>query len=85
MRVRWDLTVGDAVEISGYYWGSGICPRQYCNRVQILQRSDYIRLCDGCVDADWLVQGDHMHSIPAGNVGIGVERPEEKLHVVGTA
>ena len=53
--------------------------------MQILQPTDYIRLCDGCVDADWLVEGDTMHSIPAGNVGIGVDEPKEKLHVLGTA
>ena len=77
--------VGDAVEVNGYYWGSGLCPKQYCGRVQILLPTDYIRLCDGCDDGDWLVHGGDLHSIPPGKVGIGTDKPKEKLHVVGTA
>jgi hypothetical protein len=83
-EVAMRLAIGDSVEVNGYYWG-GTCPKQYCNRVQILEPSDYIRLCEGCNDADWMVAGDDMYSIPAGNVGIGTDEPTEKLHVAGTA
>jgi hypothetical protein len=76
------LVTGDSVEVSGYYWG-GICPKQYCGRVQILLPSDYIRLLVEYGDNDWMVQGDDMYSIPPGNVGIGTHEPREKLHVVG--
>ena len=51
--------------------------------MQILLPSDYIRLIEGYGDNDWMVQGDNMYSIPAGNVGIGAGEPREKLHVVG--
>lgn len=78
------LAIGDSVEVNGYFWG-GVCAKQYCNRVQILEPSDYIRLCDGCNDADWMVAGDDVYSVPAGNVGVGTDEPTEKLHVVGTA
>jgi len=76
------LTTGTPVEVNGYYWG-GICPRQYCSRVQILDVSDYIRRVEAYGDNDWAVSGDTMHSIPSGNVGIGTAAPQEKLHVVG--
>ena len=82
LRQAHSLASGDSVEVDGYYWG-GICPRQYCGRVQILLPSDYIRLIEGYGDNDWMVQGDNMYSIPAGNVGIGAGEPREKLHVVG--
>ncbi len=78
------LTIGDSVEVYGYYWG-GICPKQYCGRVQLLQPPDYIRLCEGCNDGDWMIEGDNLYSIPAGNVGVGTAKPKEKLHVLGTA
>ncbi len=35
-------------------------------------------------DEDWEVSGDDMHSIPTGNVGVGVASPSEKLDVAGT-
>jgi hypothetical protein len=76
------LASGDAVEVYGYYWG-GICPKQYCNRVQILGKFDYIVLVEESGDNDWMVIGNDMHSIPSGNVGIGASQPQEKLHVVG--
>jgi hypothetical protein len=77
-----NLPAGTAVEVNGYYWG-GICPKQYCSRVQILAKTDYIRPADGYGDDDWMVAGDLMYSIPSGNVGIGTTQPAEKLHVVG--
>jgi hypothetical protein len=76
------LVSGESVEVCGYYWG-GTCPKQYCGRVQILAASDYIRRVTECNDDDWVVDGDLMYSIPSGNVGIGTNRPSEKLHVVG--
>ena len=33
----------------------------------------------------WDVSGDDIHTIFSGNVGIGTDTPEEKLHVVGDA
>jgi len=79
-----NLALGDLVEVNGYYWG-GVCPKQYCGRVQLLLPSDYIRLAEANGDSDWMVLGDDMYSIPGGNVGIGTTTPDEKLHVVGTA
>ena len=76
------LAAGETVEVNGYYWG-GTCPKQYCQRVQILAKTDYIRRFAGFGDNDWMVEGDTMYSIPSGNVGIGTKRPSEKLHVVG--
>jgi hypothetical protein len=76
------LLAGTAVEVNGYYWG-GICPKQYCSRVQILAETDYIRPAEGYGDDDWMVAGSLMYSLPAGNVGIGTTQPAEKLHVVG--
>jgi hypothetical protein len=76
------LAPGETVEVNGYFWG-GTCPRQYCQRVQILAKTDYIRRFTGFGDNDWMVEGDTMYSIPPGNVGIGTQRPSEKLHVVG--
>jgi hypothetical protein len=40
-------------------------------------------LGDGAADADWLVDGTNMSSLPTGNVGIGVSSPSAKLHVNG--
>jgi len=78
------LAPGETVEVNGYFWG-GTCPRQYCQRVQILAKTDYIKRFAGSGDNDWMVEGDTMYSIPPGNVGIGTKRPSEKLHVMGTA
>jgi len=77
------LVAGDAVDVEGYYWGGGSCPKQYCGRVQIIAASDYIVRIVEYGDNDWMVWGDLMYSIPSGNVGIGTSRPGEKLHVVG--
>ena len=77
-----NLVSGDWVEVNGYYWGDA-CPKQYCRRVQILAKTDYIMLLDEGEDYDWLVLGSDMASIPTGNVGIGTDEPQEKLHVVG--
>jgi hypothetical protein len=38
------FTVGNEVEVYGYYWGGGICPRQYCGRVAASSDSYYIGL-----------------------------------------
>ena len=76
------LVQGEAVEVYGFYWG-GTCPKQYCSRVQILERTDYILRLFCCPDNDWLVSGEDMHSIPAGKVGIGTTAPDKKLHVRG--
>ena len=32
-------------------------------------------------DNDWMLSGDDMYSIPAGNVGIGTSTPESRLHI----
>jgi hypothetical protein len=83
-RVAANLVKGIVVEVNGYYWGGGSCPKQYCNRVQVLTKSDYITPLGGYGGtADWMVLGDLMYAIPAGNVGIGTDQPGEKLHVVG--
>lgn len=37
----------------------------------------------GSADADWLVNGANMSSMPTGNVGIGISNPAGKLHVNG--
>jgi hypothetical protein len=76
------LVVGENVEVYGYYWG-GICPKQYCGRVQILDESYYIMRIEGYGDNDWMVSDSNMYSIPSGNVGIGTTTAQEKLHVVG--
>lgn len=76
------LVLGDNVEVYGYYWG-GICPKQYCRRVQILDESHYIMRIEGYGDNDWMVSKSNMYSIPSGNVGIGTATPQEKLHVAG--
>lgn len=77
-----NLVRGEAVEVYGFYWG-GICPKQYCKRVQILEKTDYIVRLSCCPDNDWLVSGEDMHSIPSGKVGIGTAEPGTKLHVLG--
>jgi len=77
------LEVGENVEVNGYYWAGGACPKQYCKRVQITAASDYITRLVEYGDDDWMVSGNLMYSIPSGNVGIGTSRPGEKLHVVG--
>jgi hypothetical protein len=77
-----NLAVGEKAEVNGYYWG-GICPKQYCKRVQITTASDYITRVVEYGDDDWMVSGNLMYSIPSGNVGIGTSHPWEKLHVVG--
>ncbi len=83
-RAAANLLTGMVVEVNGYYWGGGGCPKQYCDRVQILTKSDYITpLGSFGGAADWMVLGDLMYAIPAGNVGIGTDQPDEKLHVVG--
>ncbi len=76
------LLAGDWVEVNGYYWAEN-CPKQYCRRVQLLAESDYILPIPAGQDADWMVQGDDLYAIPAGNVGIGLKAPQEKLHVAG--
>jgi len=76
------LVLGDDVEVYGYYWG-GICPKQYCGRVQILDDSFYIIRSEGYGDNDWMISNSNMYSIPSGNIGIGTSEPQEKLHVVG--
>ena len=76
------LAMGDFVEVYGIYWG-GTCPKQYCARVQILEKTDYIIGIFCCPDNDWLVLGEDMHSIPSGKVGIGTTAPDKKLHVKG--
>jgi hypothetical protein len=80
-KTAMDLVSTESVEVSGYYWG-GTCPKQYCGRVQVAEAPDYIKRIAG-YDDDWMVEGDLMYSIPSGNVGIGTNRPSEKLHVVG--
>jgi len=70
------------VEVYGFYWG-GACPKQYCSRVQILEKTDSIVRLFCCPDNDWLVSGGDMHSIPSGKVGIGTAEPDKKLHVLG--
>ena len=75
------LVLGDNVEVYGYYWG-GICPKQYCGRVQIMDDSYYIlRIIEGYGDNDWMVSGDNMYAIPPGNVGIGTTSPVAPLDV----
>jgi len=76
------LSSGDTVKVYGTYWG-GTCPKQYCGRVQILGASDYIVLLEGYGDNDWMVSGLNLYTIPAGNVGIGTNSPQERLHVMG--
>jgi len=76
------LVVGENVEVYGYYWG-GICPKQYCGRVQILDETYYIMRIEGYGDNDWMVSDGNMYSIPSGNIGIGTAIPQEKLHVAG--
>lgn len=78
-----NLAAGTTVEVYGYYWGGGGCPRQYCNRVQIRTKSDYITPLAGYGGGDWIVLGNLMYAVPSGNVGIGTEQPRDKLHVVG--
>lgn len=78
------LVLGESVEVYGYYWG-GVCPKQYCRRVQILDESYYIMRIEGYGDNDWMVSDSNMYSIPSGNVGIGTASPQEKMHVVGNA
>lgn len=82
-KTAMNLEAGEEVEVNGYYWRDGICPKQYCNRVQVLAASDYINRVAEYGDNDWMVSGDLMYSIPSGNVGIGTSHPAEKLHVVG--
>ncbi|HNS21880.1 MAG TPA: tail fiber domain-containing protein [Sedimentisphaerales bacterium] len=76
------LLTGDYVEVNGCYWAEN-CPKQYCRRVQILHETDYVMLVTEGQDADWMVLGDDLYSIPTGNVGIGTDNPQEKLHVAG--
>jgi hypothetical protein len=76
------LVQGEAVEVYGVYWG-GSCPKQYCSRVQILEKTDYILRIFCCPDNDWLVSGEDMVAIPTGKVGIGTSEPDKKLHVRG--
>ncbi len=76
------LVQGEAVEVYGFYWG-GTCPKQYCGRVQIVEKTDSIVRLFCCPDNDWLVRGEDMHSIPEGKVGIGTSVPDKKLHVLG--
>ena len=82
-KTAMNLEAGEQVEVNGYYWKDGICPKQYCNRVQVSAASDYITRIVEYGDNDWMVSGDLMYSIPPGNVGIGTSHPGEKLHVVG--
>ena len=77
------LAKGDPVEVYGYYWGGGTCPRQNCGRVQILGASDYILPSAEYGDNDWMLEGLNLYAIPAGNVGIGTSSPLERLHVRG--
>jgi hypothetical protein len=79
------LEPGSYVEVNGYYWGDGSCPKQYCQSVQIKEEGDYVApfLIAGFGDNDWMVAGQTMVAIPTGNVGIGTSGPQEKLHVVG--
>jgi len=74
------LVLGDNVEVYGYYWG-GVCPKQYCGRVQIIDDSFYIMRSVGYGDNDWMVSGDNMYAIPPGNVGIGTNSPLAPLDV----
>jgi hypothetical protein len=38
------FTIGNGVEVYGYYWAGGVCPRQYCGRVEVSGESYYIEL-----------------------------------------
>ncbi len=40
-------------------------------------------LTGGAADDDWVVTGDDLYSLPAGNVGVGTTTPGEKLDVTG--
>jgi hypothetical protein len=82
-KTAMNLVAGEKVEVNGYYWAGGTCPKQYCKRVQVSAASDYITRVVEYGDNDWMVSGDLMYSIPSGNVGIGTSHPSEKLHVVG--
>jgi hypothetical protein len=74
------LVLGDNVEVYGYYWG-GICPKQYCGRVQIIDDSFYIMRIEEYGDNDWMVSGNNMYAIPPGNIGIGTTSPAAPLDV----
>ncbi len=78
------VLIGENAERANRFWSGMIDDvRIYDNALSASEIAELAGTAGGGGDSGWVISGNNMYSDVSGNVGIGTDDPEYKLHVEG--